>query len=124
MTSDPKTSEFQWKPNRQIAARALADGATQAEAAEAAGVTDRTIRTWLDHEAFAEEVNRLSLMTDIASRAERLRIAKRMARKLADTTEKDLLDWLKYAQSETDGIKLDLAALAEAAASVASGGSD
>lgn len=118
-STDPQTSVFEWKPNRRTAALALANGATQAEAASEAGVTDRTIRTWLDHPTFAEEVDRLSLMTDIASRAERLRIAKRMARKLADTTDKDLLDWLKYAQSETDGIKLDLAALAEAAASLA-----
>ncbi len=29
-------------------------------------------------------------------------------------TDKDLLDWLKIAQSETDGIKLDLADLADA----------
>jgi hypothetical protein len=29
-------------------------------------------------------------------------------------TDRDLLDWLKFAQSETDGIKLDLAKLAAA----------
>jgi hypothetical protein len=30
------------------------------------------------------------------------------------TTKADLLDWLKFAQSETDGIKLDLARIAAA----------
>ena len=29
-------------------------------------------------------------------------------------TSKDLLEWLKYAQGETDGVKLDMAMLLEA----------
>lgn len=50
-------------------------------------------------------------MIDIASRAERLRIAMRAVRQKVRAdgtpeTERDLLDWLKYAQSETIGIKL------------------
>lgn len=52
-------------------------------------------------------------MTDVASRAERLRIAKRVVRQFTKDdkieTVKDILDWLKFAQSETDGIKLDIA---------------
>lgn len=60
-------------------------------------------------------------MIGIASRAERLRIAQRVARQKVNdeglvSTEKDLLDWLKFAQSETDGIKLDLAKLAAVSA--------
>ncbi len=57
-------------------------------------------------------------MTGISARAERLRLAKRVVRsKILDgvpQSDKDLLEWLKYAQSETDGIKLDLAAFAAA----------
>jgi hypothetical protein len=50
-------------------------------------------------------------MIDISSRAERLRMAMRVVRQKVREdgtleTEKDLLDWLKYAQSETTGIKL------------------
>jgi hypothetical protein len=50
-------------------------------------------------------------MVDIASRAERLRMAMRVVRQRVRAdgtpeTEKDLLDWLKYAQSETTGIKV------------------
>lgn len=68
---------------------------------------------------FSAEVDRLSLMVGIASRAERLRIAKRVIRQMVRDdnyvwTEKDLLDWLKFAQGETDGVKLDMAAIAEA----------
>lgn len=104
-------SVFQWGKKQEIAAIALANGETQAEAAEKAKVTDRTIRNWLDVPEFAEEVDRLTFLTGIAAKAERLRMAKRIIAKLDNNTEKDLLDWLKYAQGETDGVKLDLAEL-------------
>lgn len=117
-------SAFKWSEKSTAAAIALADGKTQEVAAQEAGVTARTIRRWLRVSEFAEEVDRLSLMVGIASRAERLRIAKRVARQFIYDqgpvlTDKDLLDWLKFAQGETDGLKLDLAAIAEAAAFVA-----
>lgn len=117
-TSDP-FPPFEWTKSRTKAALALAEGKTQAEAGSDADVSDRTIRTWLQHPEFSAEVDRLSLMTGIASRAERLRLAKRAIRQKTDnagklTTDKDLLDWLKFAQSETDGIKLDIAKLAAA----------
>jgi hypothetical protein len=107
----------------------LAEGQTQKQVAEAIDRSDRTIRKWLEEPAFSEEVDRLTLMMGVASRAERLRIAKRVvAQRVRDEhveSEKDLLDWLKFAQSETDGIKLDLAQLASflaASASLAGGG--
>lgn len=83
----------------------------------------------MDEDPFREEVDRLSVMMGIASRAERLRIAKRVVRQRVKddgliTSDKDLLDWLKFAQSETDGAKLDLTAIAENASSVARSGSD
>jgi hypothetical protein len=119
-----KTSGFKWSPARATAALALASGKTRKEAAEEAEITERSIYLWLQEVEFSAEVDRLSLMIGIASRAERLRIAKRVVRQMVKDdetigTEKDLLDWLKFAQSETDGVKLDLAALAEAATSVA-----
>ena len=110
-------SAFSWTPQRNAAAAALAGGATQARAAQEAGVTDRTLRRWLADSDFVEEVDRLTLMTGIATRADRLRLAKRVLAQLEDPetgqvrTARDLLDWLKFAQSETDGVKLDLAAL-------------
>lgn len=113
-------SAFNWTPQRSAAAAALAAGATQARAAEDAGVTDRTLRNWLSNSEFAEEVDRLTLMTGIATRGERLRIAKRVMRQFEDeetgkiTTTRDLLEWLKFSRDETDGVRLDLASLAEA----------
>lgn len=113
-------SAFNWTPARSTAAAALAAGMTQVRAAEEAGVTDRTLRNWLAHTEFAEEVDRLTLMTGIATRAERLRLAKRVVAQFEDDetgnirTARDPLDWIKLAQSETDGAKLDLVALLDA----------
>lgn len=117
-------SDFTWTDKTTTAALALAAGKTQREAAEEADVSDRTLRRWLQRPEFSAEVDRLSVMTDIASRAERLRLAKRAVRQaIAEdgklTTKADVLDWLKFAQSETDGIRLDLAALLAAQAPVA-----
>lgn len=119
-----KQQTFRWSEKATTAALALAEGKTRAEVATEAGVNESTIYRWLRDPEFGAEVDRLSLMVGIAGRAERLRIAQRVVRQLvlddAIKTDKDLLDWLKFAQSETDGVKLDLAALAEAASSVAS----
>jgi len=89
---------------------ALAEGQARA-VAHAIGVCRKTICNWLCVTEFAAEVDRLSCMIDIASRAERVRIAMRAVRQKVRAvgtveTEKDVLDWLKYPQSETTGIKL------------------
>ncbi len=102
---------WKWTRKREIAALSLANGETWLEAAEKAGVSDRTIGNWLNVPEFAEEVDRLTFMTDVANRAHRLRLAKRVIRDIGIQTEKDLLDWLKYIQSETDGVSLDLTEL-------------
>lgn len=105
----------------------LADGFTIDETAESVGVSSRTIKRWKSDMEFAVEVDRLSLMVGIANRGERLRIAKRIIRNKVDPvlkTQKDLLEWLKYAQSETDGVKLDFTALLDSATSMAGSGQD
>ncbi len=119
-------SAFKWTSRREKAALALAHGYTECESAEAAGVTDRTIRRWKSNLEFAAEVDRLSLMVGIAGRAERLRIAMRVIREKVQgegvDTSKDLLDWLKFAQGETDGIRLDMASVVEEVLAMAAGG--
>lgn len=122
-------SGFKWSEKSTEIALALAEGKTQQQVADECEVSDRTIRRYLAEGDFAAEVDRLSLMIGISGRAERLRIAMRAVRqKVRDdgtvTTDRDLLDWLKFAQSETDGIKLDLASIAEAQAQVAGPGPD
>ena len=105
------STQFQWTSTRTKAALALAEGQSQQAVAEAIGVCRKTICNWLCVTAFAAEVDRLSCMIDISSRAERLRMAMRAVRQKVRPdgtveTDKDVLDWLKYAQSETTGIKL------------------
>lgn len=108
-------SDFRWTDSRRKAALSLALGYTIPEVAEEAGVTERTIYNWKTDLDFMTEVDRITLMSGISLRAERLRIAMRVIRQKVGEervkTAKDLLDWLKYAQGETDGFKLDLAAL-------------
>lgn len=125
------TDPFRWTTKNSQAAIALADGQTQRATAAALNLHENTISRWMQHPDFSAEVDRLTLMMGIASRAERLRIAKRVVKERVHDehveSDKDLLDWLKFAQSETDGIKLDLAALAAAfhaaSAPLAGGGS-
>jgi len=117
-----KLSAFKWTKKRSDAALELSRGYTQQETAEKVGITERTIRRWKKYPEFQAEVNRLSLMVDIAGRAERLRVAMRVIRQIGYNTDRDLLDWLKYAQGETDGVKLDLTALFEDAPPMAGSG--
>jgi len=124
-----KVSGFEWTEDKSAAALALAQGVTRVEVAEQVGVTERTIYNWLNESEFSEEVDRLSLMIGIANRAERLRIANRVIREKMRNekidTQKDILDWIRFAQSETDGVKLGLTeTLTAAAASVAGSGSE
>jgi hypothetical protein len=120
---------FKWNEKSTEAAILLSQGYTQKEVAEKTEAGLRTIERWVAAIDFSAEVDRLSLMVDIAGRAARLRMAMRLVRQRVDDegliqSEKDILDWLKFAQSETDGIKLDLTALYAAAASLAKGGSN
>jgi hypothetical protein len=116
---------FRWTKKAERAAISLAGGATREEAAAISGIGERTLYRWLDLPEFSEEVDRLTFLTGIAAKAERLRLAKRIVDNLGLNTEKDLLDWLKYVQGETDGIKLDIAdlytAIAENAPALATG---
>lgn len=128
----PGTSPWAWDLRRSQAAVNLASGYTHQATADAVGVSKRTITTWLQNVEFSAEVDRLSLMVDVSSRAERLRIAMRVVRQKAGDdivdTDRDILDWLKFAQSETDGVKLNLtgqlAAVTASDSSLADSGPD
>ena len=122
-------SVFKWTRNREKAAISLAGGDTVLIAAEIAKVTDRTVYNWLNVPEFKMEVDRLTHMVSVSTRAERLRIAMRVIKGRTENTQypqsrADLLEWLKFAQSETDGVKLDITAVLAAAASMAGSGPD
>src|SRR5690348_7990051 len=118
---------FVWDKRKCIAAGVLAAGCTKTEAAREADVDRSTIYEWLKIPDFCEEVDRLTVMVGISTRAERLRVAMRVVNQRIDAdgnviTEKDILDWLKFAQSETDGVKLDIGKLLAAEGDTADGG--
>jgi len=109
--------EFKWTAKKRAAALILAKGYTEQETADTVGVSRRAVAYWKADNVFMLEVDKLTLLTGIALRAERLRIAARAVRQKAPEdeekvkTSRDLLDWIKYIQSETDGVKFDIGAL-------------
>lgn len=123
-------SVYKWTPAKAEAAVMLAEGYTYKQVGKQIGKTEKTIYRWMLDIEFSAEVDRLSLMVGIASKAERLRLTKRIIRAKCTSdimaSDKDVLDWLKFAQSETDGANLNLAGLltsfTQDAASVASEG--
>ena len=113
-------AEFQWTAKRTAVAQYRAEGYTQQEAADMAGVSVRSVIRWEKLPEFSEEVDRLVLMMGVALKSERVKIAKRAVRKVMEgekwmvTSDGGVLPWLKYMQGETDGIKLDLTRLLDA----------
>ena len=115
------TSLFVWDDLADTAAEMLANGYTIKETAATIGVSSRTIDNWKKHPDFQKELDNLSVMVGAASKAERMRIAKRIIRKLDPPdskrrrapTNKDLLDWLKYVQVEAEGAKVNIDGLLE-----------
>lgn len=107
-------ANFKWTKKKNEVALLLGDGFTIKDASEKAGISTRTIDYWKSNNEFQTEVDRLSHMVGMASKAERLRLVKRIVRQKLESprpTARDLLDWLKFVSAETDGIKLDLTAL-------------
>ena len=108
------STQFHWTRIRENAALGLAQGYSQQAVADTIGVCRKTICNWLCLPQFAAEVDRLTLMVGVASRAERLRIATRAVRQSVRAdgtieTDRDVLDWLKFAQSETPDVQMSLA---------------
>lgn len=119
-------SEFQWTRNRVKAAELLAEGQTNKQVADEIKVTERTIYNWKQETVFAQEVDRLTLTRDVANRAERVRIARRMLLKKAASgaledleSSKDPIDILKFIQSETNGAIFSVPELEQLAAIIA-----
>ena len=109
-----KTSVFKWNDKKSRAARMLGEGYTYAETAAEVGVTERTIFTWKHTLEFDMEVDRCSMIYGLASKAERNRLIMKAARQYVKTDgtidlgKDTLLDYIKEARMNTDGVKLDI----------------
>jgi len=106
--------KLNWTPQAIKIVEMLAQGYQREEAAEEAGVGVATVYRLLKNAEFRDELDRLTLMAGYALKAHRVRLAMAVIRQKIDAstgtvqTKEDLLDWLKYLQSETEGIRLDL----------------
>lgn len=96
-----KMAGFKWTKKKNEVAILLSWGYTGKQVAKETKVGERTIYRWKSLPVFSAEVDRLSLQAGIAGKAKRLRIAKRIVREIGEESDRDLLDWLKYAQGET-----------------------
>lgn len=97
----------------KLAAEALSMGLTQAQAGEAAGVSERTVFRWLHEKEWSQEfqgyVDKATFTTGLAQRSERLRVAKRLAQKRIQqeieegklSKRHDLIDTLRYVKEES-----------------------
>lgn len=107
-----------WSEKVTNAAIMFAEGYTREEIAEKIGIPARSLSRLRALPEFMDEVVRLSYMVGVANRAHRLQMVNRVIRQKMQvdgtiSTDKDSLEWMKFAQSETDGAKIDLTKLFE-----------
>ena len=120
--------EFIWNEKRDKAAALLAQGYPKTHVAREVGVDRTTIYRWMDEDDFQLAIDELSLMLGIASKAYRLRLMNQALQQFIDKNGEidisgfTLLDLLKEARMQTEGVKLgivsELAPLIEEEASV------
>lgn len=99
-------SAFRWTKSKRRAAELLSEGKLTKEAAQEIGVDERTVRRWRADISFSEEVDRLSLVSGVATSAFRLRLINRVIAQFEKddgslVTRKDAADWIKLAQEES-----------------------
>ena len=104
-------ARFKWDEQREVCALLLARGKTRAEAARQVGIGEATVYRWLNHPEFSQEVDKLCIITDFATSARRVRLAKQFIRQQIRTddkgneivdSKKDILDWLKFIRDELE----------------------
>jgi transposase-like protein len=91
---------FVWTPQRKQAAVLIAEGTKNyKDIAFEVGIEDRTLRRWRQSPIFLEEVSRLTLANEKATREGLLRIAYNAIETKMGKLEEDkstLLDWTKF----------------------------
>jgi len=102
-----------WTEELSRAAVMLAEGYPLQTVADEVGVQRTTIWRWRQHPEFAMEVDKLTLMYGLASKAERMRLINQAAKQMVSEEKIDLsgvtfLDLIKEARMQTEGIKLDV----------------
>ena len=110
-----RIKEWVWNEDRAKACCMLAEGKSITLVAKEIGCSADTIDAWRGAPEFAAEVDRLTLMTGIALPAHRMRIIKaaidqRIAEDGTVLSKKDILEWMKLANEEMEGVRTTLLA--------------
>ena len=99
-------SGFNPSQNQEKAIISLGGGDKPEKAADIAGVSERTIYRWLENPEFKAMVDEITVKSELATVGGRLRVAYRVAQgrmlNSIPKSDKDLLDWLKYIQTEME----------------------
>lgn len=103
---------FVWDAVSTNVAIDLSEGYTIKEVASRNKINPRTIYRWRQLPEFDKEVDKLTFMFGISTKAERIRLAKRAVRQAIGLkrikTHRDLLEWLKYSREEMEGLRIGL----------------
>lgn len=105
---------IKWDERQVAAAIMLAEGHPKVEIYEKLGIERSTLWRWEQNEEFATEVDKLSLMYGLASKAKRMREINRIAlmfdRALTHPINEGYtyLDLLKEARMQSEGVRLDI----------------
>lgn len=108
---------FTWSDMKSKVAVELAKGLSPAEIIrenEDITVSESTIYNWKQIPAFAMEVDKLTFMYGYGSKAERMRLINKAIRQyirddMIDTGRTELIDWMREARMNVDGVRLDIA---------------
>ena len=109
-----KHGRFNWTDDRTIAAVKTAEGWGKAAIEAEYGISGSTIWHWEQYDEYSKEVDKLSLMYGMASRAYRVRLLNKAIRqKIDESGNIDLdgvsfIDLIKEARMQTEGVRLDI----------------
>lgn len=101
-----KKTKFVWDDVKLKVAEAIAKGDRSLnEILTECGVSERTVYRWKKHPEFQRKVDEIIQDIDIAQKAERIKIAKKVIKQKLEhdknkLSNKDILDWLKYVGEE------------------------
>jgi len=102
---EPIQTEYNLTDQQEHAAFCIASGMTRRDTATECGCGEATIYRWLRDEQFAAEVDRLTFLTGVAVKAERVRAMKKLIRSRMDEdgifdSKRDVFDWIKLLREE------------------------
>ena len=107
-------TEFEWTQKRSDAAIMLATGKKKTEIIEELGIGRTTLFRWTNNPEFSLEVDKLTLMHGLASKAYRMRMIQEAADDFKktdgswDVTGFSLLDLIKEARMQMEGVNLNI----------------